>query len=75
MFARKDGSARETRGRWVDSYKTEGFFSKTTVRRGTRFPQPSDPRSAVEIRLAGEHAGGQARMTGGRGVSGLRTGG
>jgi hypothetical protein len=49
LFARNQGSARKTKGRHVDSYKTEGFFSKTVVRRVMGSPQPSDPRSTAEI--------------------------
>jgi hypothetical protein len=47
---------RKIRGRRVDSWKPEGFFSKTDARRGTGAPQPSDPRSTVEIRSTGERA-------------------
>jgi hypothetical protein len=42
LFARNQGSVCKTKGRWVDSYKTEGFFSKTATRWGTGYPQPSD---------------------------------
>jgi hypothetical protein len=76
LFARKQGPAYETEGRWVDSYKTKGFFSKTAARRGTGFPQPSDPRSAAKIRSTRERVGmgGPAQMTCGVGVSAGLTG-
>jgi hypothetical protein len=71
LFVRKQGSVHETGGLRVDSYKAEGFFRKTVVRRGTGFPQPSNPRSAAQIRSAGERAGasGRAWMIAGAGVS------
>jgi hypothetical protein len=71
LFIRNQGSARKTKGRWVNSYKIEGFFSKTAARRGTGYPQSSDPRSTTEIRSVGERvgAGERARLTSGVGVS------
>jgi hypothetical protein len=47
LFSRNQGCARKTKGRQVDSYQNEGFFIKTAARRGTRSPQPSDPRSTA----------------------------
>jgi hypothetical protein len=57
LFARNQRPARKTKGRRVDSYKTEGFFSKTAARRGTGYPQPSDPRSTTEISSVGKCTG------------------
>jgi hypothetical protein len=71
VFVRNQGSTRKTKGQRVDSYKTKGFFSKTSVRRGPGSPQPSDPRSTVEIRSVSECAGAgeRARLASGVGVS------
>jgi hypothetical protein len=60
LFIRIQGSARKTKGQRVNSYKTEGFFSKIAARRGTNSPQPSDPRSTAENRSASECAGAGA---------------
>jgi hypothetical protein len=69
LFARNQGSTRKTKGRQVDSYETEGLFSKNAARSGTGSPQPLDPRSATEIRLMGERAGAgeRARLASGVG--------
>jgi hypothetical protein len=67
LFIRIQGSARKTKGQRVNSYKTEGFFSKIAARRGTNSPQPSDPRSTAENRSASECAGAGAHWPAGQG--------
>jgi hypothetical protein len=71
LFARNQGSAHKTKGRGVDSYKIESFFSKITARGGTGSSQSSDPRSTAEIRSVGERTGAveRARLASGAGVS------
>jgi hypothetical protein len=71
MFTRIQGPARENQGRRVDSWETEGFFSKKATRRGIGSAQPSDLKSMTEIRSEHERMRADARRAA-LGAGGLR---